>query len=47
MKFRESGRASAADMGVPVSKMWESIEARIQASLNTAQDHAGTVPSVS
>ena len=26
---------------MPVSKMWESIEAQIQASLNTAQDHDG------
>ena len=25
-------------MGMPVSKMWESIEAQIQASLETAQD---------
>ena len=38
---------SAVDMGVPVSKMEELIEARIQASLKTAQDHVGAVPSVS
>ena len=37
----ESGAALAEDMGMPVSKMWESIEAQIQASLNTAQDHDG------
>ena len=37
----ESGAALAEDMGMPVSKMWESIEAQIQASLNTAQDHNG------
>ena len=36
--FYESGAALAEDMGVPVSKMEESIEARIQASLKTAQD---------
>ena len=34
-------------MGVFVSKMGESIEARIQASLNTAQDHDGAVHRVS
>ena len=32
-------------MRVPASKTRESIEARIQASLNTAQDHVGAVPS--
>ena len=36
--FCESGAALAEDMGMPVSKMAESIEARIQASLRTAQD---------
>ena len=36
--FYESGAALAEDMGMPVSKMGESIEARIQASLKTAQD---------
>ena len=41
MKLHESGAALAEDMGMPVSKMWESIEAQIQASLNTAQDHDG------
>ena len=40
-KFYESGAALAPDMGVPVSKMWESIEARIQASLKTVQDLDG------
>ena len=45
--FYESGAALAEDMGMPVSKMWESIEAQIQASLKTAQDHDGAVPSVS
>ena len=47
MKLCESGGASAADMGVPDSKMEESIEARIQANLKTAQDPDGAVPSVS
>ena len=47
MKLCETGGASAADMGVPVSKMEESIEACIQASLKTAQDPDGAVPSVS
>ena len=28
-------------MGVPVSKMWESIEAHIQASFKTVQDLVG------
>ena len=37
MKLRESGGASAADMEV-VSKMEESMEVLIQASLKTAQD---------
>ena len=36
--FYKSGAALAEDMGMPVSKMWESIEAQIQASLKTAQD---------
>ena len=31
----------AADMGVPVSKMWESIEVLIQASVETAKDPDG------
>ena len=31
----------AADMGVPVSKMWESIEVLIQASVKTAKDPDG------
>ena len=31
----------AVDMGVPVSKKWESIEVLIQASLKTAQDPDG------
>ena len=31
----------AVDMRVPVSKMWESIEVVIQASLKTAQDSVG------
>ena len=34
----KSGAALAEDMRMPVSKMWESIEAQIQASLKTAQD---------
>ena len=47
MKLCESGGAFAADMGVPVSKMEESIEASIQTSLKIAQDPDGAVPSVS
>ena len=47
-KFRTSlVQHLAVDMGVLVSKMEESIEARIQASLKTAQDPDGAVPSVS
>ena len=38
MKLYESGAALAQDMGVPVSKMEESIEAHYQASLKTAKD---------
>ena len=41
MKFYESWAALTQDMGVPVSKMEESIEACIQASLKTAQDLDG------
>ena len=41
MKFYESGAALAQDMGVPVSKMEESIEAHDQASLRTAADPDG------
>merc|ERR1712136_677436 len=41
MKFYESGAALALDMGVPVSKMEESIEAHYQASLKTAKDPDG------
>ena len=47
MKLCESGGAFAADMGVPVSKMEESIEACIQTYLKIAQDPEGAVPSVS
>ena len=47
MKLCESGGAFAVDMGVPVSKMEESIEAHIQTSLKIAQDPEGVVPSVS
>ena len=36
--FYESGAALVEDIGVPVSKMEESIEARIRASLKTARD---------
>ena len=39
--FYESRATVAEDMGVPVSKMEESIEARIQASLKTARDPDG------
>ena len=46
MKLCESGGASAAHMGVLVSKTEESIEARIQDSLKTAQDPDGAVASV-
>ena len=38
LSFYESGTALAEDMGMPVSKMWESIDAQIQTSLKTAQD---------
>merc|ERR1719383_79528 len=41
MKFYESGAALAQDMGVPVSKMEESIEAHYQASLKAAADPDG------
>ena len=41
MKFRESGAVPCRGYGVPVSKMWESIEAPIQTSLKTAQDPVG------
>ena len=41
MKLQGSGTTLASDMGVLVSKMWESTEALIQASLKTAQDYAG------
>ena len=42
MKLQESGTTLASDMGVSVCpKMWESIEALIQASLKTAQDLDG------
>jgi len=41
MKFYESGAALAQDMGVPVSKMEESIEAHYQASLKMAKDPDG------
>ena len=44
--FYKSGAAALAlDTGVPVSKMWESIEAKVQASLKIAQGHVGTIPS--
>ena len=41
MKFYESGAALAQDMGVPVLKMEESIEAHYQASVKTAEDPDG------
>ena len=41
MKLQESGTTLASKMGVPVSKMWESIEALIQAYLKTAKDPDG------
>ena len=41
LKFYESGAALAQDMGVPVSKMEESIEAHYQASLKAAADPDG------
>ena len=37
MKFYESGAAVAQDVGVPVSKMEESIEAHYQASLKNGR----------
>ena len=47
MELHESRAALAGDIGVLVLKMEGSIEARIQASLTTAQDPDGAVPSVS
>ena len=47
MKFHESGASRTGDMRVLVSKMQDSIEAHIQASLKTAHDPDGAVPSVS
>ena len=41
MKFYESGAALAEDMGVPVSKMQDSVEAHYQASLKTTEDTDG------
>ena len=41
MKLQESGTTLASDLGVPVSKVWESIEAHCQAPLKTAQDPVG------
>ena len=41
MKLCESGGALAADLGVPVSKMEESIAAHYHPSLRTAQDPVG------
>ena len=41
MKFYESGAAPAEDMGVPISKMQDSVEAHCQASLKTAEDPDG------
>ena len=41
MKLCESGGPLAADMGVPVSKMEESIAAHYHPSLRTAQDPDG------
>ena len=41
MKLQESGTTLALNMRVPVSKMCESIEALIQASLKTAKDPDG------
>ena len=41
MKLCESGATLAVIMGVTVSKMQDSIEAHIQASLKTAQDPDG------
>ena len=37
----------AVGMGVLVSKMEESVEARVQVSWKTARDHDGAIPSVS
>ena len=41
MKFYESGAALAEDMGVPIYKMQDSVEAHCQASLKTAEDPDG------
>ena len=41
MKFCESGAALAEDVGVPLSKMQDSIEAHHQASFKTAEDPDG------
>ena len=47
MKFYVSGAAPAEDVGVPVSKMQDSIEVHHQASLKTAEDpNGGPYPSI-
>ena len=46
MKFYESGSALAQDMGVPVSKMEETVEAHYQTSLKPSGSRRRTIPSV-
>ena len=47
MKLYEYGATLAVNMGVTVSKMQDSVEAHIQASMKMAQDPDGAVPSAS
>ena len=44
MKFNESGAALAQDMGAPVTKMQDAIDAHYQASLESAKDLGGPFP---
>ena len=44
VKFNESGAALAQDIGAPVTKMQDSIDAHHQASLETAKDLGGPFP---
>jgi len=44
VKFNESGAALAQDMGAPVTKMQDSIDAHYEASLERAKDLGGPFP---
>ena len=44
MKFNESGAALAQDMGAPVTKMQDSIDAHYEASLERSKDLGGPFP---